>query len=100
MLRRVQNILHDLGKQLLATAKSSDTSGAVGRDIISLLIRSNMSVDLPEHERLSDKDVVAREYSNLLYSLNDLTSTTEVPTMLVAGHETTRYDKFLTDWSF
>jgi cytochrome P450 len=58
------------------------------RDILSILVRANMAKDLPESQRLSDADVLARK------SLLRLICTTshiriEIPTFLVAGHETT-----------
>ncbi|TFK67144.1 cytochrome P450 [Pluteus cervinus] len=42
------------------------------RDLLSLLVRANMSKDVPESQRMSDEDVLD-----------------QVPTFLVAGHETT-----------
>ncbi|KAI1792354.1 cytochrome P450, partial [Ganoderma leucocontextum] len=42
------------------------------RDLLTLLIKANMVSDIPESQRLSDEDVLA-----------------QVPTFLVAGHETT-----------
>lgn len=42
------------------------------RDLLTLLLKSNLSRDNPESQRLSDKDVLA-----------------QVPTFLIAGHETT-----------
>ena len=32
-----------------------------GRDLLSLLIKANMATDIPESQRLSDEDVLARE---------------------------------------
>ena len=49
---------------------SKDSAG--GRNLLTLLLRANMAADLPEHQRMSDKEVLA-----------------QVPTFLVAGHETT-----------
>ncbi|KAK7687003.1 hypothetical protein QCA50_009502 [Cerrena zonata] len=43
-----------------------------GRDLLSLLIKANMATDVPESQRLTDDDVLA-----------------QIPTFLVAGHETT-----------
>ncbi|CDO71507.1 hypothetical protein BN946_scf184910.g6 [Trametes cinnabarina] len=43
-----------------------------GRDLLTLLIKANMATDIPDSQRLSDEDVLA-----------------QVPTFLVAGHETT-----------
>jgi hypothetical protein len=42
------------------------------RDILSILIRANLASDLPDSQRLSDEDVLA-----------------QIPTFLLAGHETT-----------
>ncbi|KAH9847039.1 cytochrome P450 [Lenzites betulinus] len=43
-----------------------------GRDLLTLLLKANMATDIPDNQRLSDEDVLA-----------------QVPTFLVAGHETT-----------
>ncbi|KAI0058333.1 cytochrome P450 [Artomyces pyxidatus] len=43
-----------------------------GHDLLSLLIKSNMAADLPERGRMSDEEILS-----------------QVPTFLVAGHETT-----------
>ncbi|KAI0360867.1 cytochrome P450 [Trametes cingulata] len=43
-----------------------------GRDLLTLLIRANMAKDVPESQRLSDADVLG-----------------QIPTFLLAGHETT-----------
>ncbi|KAF8881924.1 cytochrome P450 [Gymnopilus junonius] len=48
------------------------------RDLLSLLLRANMSTDLPPSQRMTDDDVLA-----------------QVPTFLVAGHETTSNDMAL-----
>ena len=33
-----------------------------GRDLLSLLVRANMATDLPSTQRMSDDDVVSRNY--------------------------------------
>ncbi|KAH9894818.1 cytochrome P450 [Cubamyces lactineus] len=43
-----------------------------GRDLLTLLIKANMAKDVPENQRLSDEDVLG-----------------QIPTFLLAGHETT-----------
>ncbi|KAI8994051.1 cytochrome P450 [Trametes punicea] len=43
-----------------------------GRDLLTLLIRANMAKDVPESQRLSDDEVIG-----------------QIPTFLLAGHETT-----------
>lgn len=63
-----------IGKQLLRDSKASiladekvngklDKSSWRGRDLLSLLLRANMSTDLPPNQRMTDEDVLAREYS-------------------------------------
>lgn len=34
--------------------------GLRSRDLLTLLIKANMAEDIPEHQRLSDEDVLAR----------------------------------------
>lgn len=43
-----------------------------GRDLLSVLVNANMDTDIPDSQRLTDEEVLA-----------------QVPTFLVAGHETT-----------
>ena len=92
-----------IGKELLANAKSATLAGATedgkieknslhGRDLLSLLVKANMATDIPESQKLSDKDVIARTCPPFDAMCTDLLYSTEVPTFLVAGHETTRYD--------
>ncbi|KAJ6450783.1 cytochrome P450 [Mycena sanguinolenta] len=64
-----------IGNQLLQDAKNGVASGeklVERKDLLSLLVRSNMAKDIPESHRLSDDVVVA-----------------QLPTFFVAGHETT-----------
>lgn len=60
-----------IGKELLATAKATARASATekgeieknslhGRDLLSLLVKANMATDIPENQRLSDEDVLAR----------------------------------------
>jgi hypothetical protein len=34
----------------------------LGRDLLSLLVKANMAVDIPEDQRLSDEDMLGRLY--------------------------------------
>ncbi|SJL01582.1 uncharacterized protein ARMOST_04904 [Armillaria ostoyae] len=81
-LRQVQTGLFAIGRQLIASAKKSVNEGAVddSNNLISLLIRSNTVKDLPLSQRLSDEDVLA-----------------QIPTLLIAGHETS---SSAITWSF
>ncbi|KAG6374890.1 cytochrome P450 [Boletus reticuloceps] len=84
--RRIQvarRTMARIGNELLSDAKAAARASATekgeiekhslhGRDLLSLLVKANMATDIPESQRLSDEDVLA-----------------QVPTFLVAGHETT-----------
>ncbi|KAH9951981.1 cytochrome P450 [Amylocystis lapponica] len=87
-----QRVMHRIGLQLIAEKKAailkeysrqekeSLGQNLQGRDLLTLLLKANMATDIPESQRLSDEDVLA---------LLELTTAAEVPTFLVAGHETT-----------
>jgi len=75
--------MNRIGKELLRKSKAAiladgggneklEKSSWPGRDLLSLLLRANMSTDLPPNQRMTEEDVLA-----------------QVPTFLVAGHETT-----------
>ncbi|KAH8990773.1 cytochrome P450 [Lactarius akahatsu] len=79
------NATRALGKDLITRKKSEilasaevDAKGGVekrniqGRDLLSLLIKANMATDIPDSARMSDEEILA-----------------QVPTFLIAGHETT-----------
>ena len=70
-----------------------------GRDLLSLLIRANMATDLPDNARMTDEEVLARESDSKYCDSNrdvDLPMLyEEVPTFLLAGHETTRFLLFV-----
>ena len=84
-----------IGADLLKQSKTfqDDKSGKSPshRDILSLLIQANTMQDLPESQRMNDEDVVARTHELTLdwciYSIYSA----EIPTLLIAGHETTRH---------
>ncbi|KAK6984822.1 cytochrome P450 [Favolaschia claudopus] len=74
-IEHAQATMRRIGLGLLEDSKKQIASGGesrVSRDLLSLLVRANMDKDVPEGQRLSDDDVLA-----------------QVPTFLVAGHETT-----------
>lgn len=65
-MHRIARKLIEEKKQALLT-ESSEESGSVGRrdvhsrDLLTLLIKANMASDIPEDQRLSDDEVLARE---------------------------------------
>jgi hypothetical protein len=65
-----------------------------GRDLLTLLIKANMATDIPDSARMSDEDVLSRESSRCacyqLIRVDENFDSKEVPTFLIAGHETTR----------
>ncbi|KAI9062669.1 cytochrome P450 [Trametes sanguinea] len=78
MMRRIGSELIAQKKTEILRASSEKKTGGIGRqslqgrDLLTLLIKANMATDIPDNQRLSDDDVLA-----------------QVPTFLVAGHETT-----------
>lgn len=72
--------------------KNMDKKAWRRRDILSILMRANMMHDIPESQRMSDEDVLARQslfgLACFLAASDRLPA--EIPTFLVAGHETTR----------
>ncbi|PIL29914.1 cytochrome P450 [Ganoderma sinense ZZ0214-1] len=62
-------IMREHGEKSTGTFEKRDVQG---RDLLTLLIKANMASDIPDDQRLTDEEVVA-----------------QVPTFLVAGHETT-----------
>ncbi|KAJ7110658.1 cytochrome P450 [Mycena epipterygia] len=75
--RDSQATMMRIGGKLLADSKREIAENGTfetgrGRDLLTLLVRANTSKEIPVSQRLSDKDVLA-----------------QVPTFLVAGHETT-----------
>ncbi|KAH9169235.1 cytochrome P450 [Lactarius sanguifluus] len=84
VLNRSLEVIRRIGSQLIQDKKaavfaelSSGASGVVekhdvqGHDLLSLLIKSNIASDMPESMRMSDEEILS-----------------QVPTFLLAGHET------------
>ncbi|KAI0673974.1 cytochrome P450 [Trametes maxima] len=78
ILRRVsKNIVGDRKAEVMREASGKHLNGVErkdlqGRDLLTLLIKANMARDIPESQKLSDDAVVG-----------------QIPTFLLAGHETT-----------
>ena len=66
-----------IGAQLIAEKKAAilrdrsenkekdggiERSDMRGRDLLTLLLKANMATDIPDSQRLSDEDVLAREF--------------------------------------
>ncbi|KAF7304539.1 hypothetical protein HMN09_00856600 [Mycena chlorophos] len=72
-----QKKMKSIGQRLLEQSKREVVENGTfetghGRDLLTLLVKANTSKEVPESQRLCDEDVIA-----------------QVPTFLVAGHETT-----------
>ncbi|KAJ6533502.1 cytochrome P450 [Mycena capillaripes] len=75
--RKSQGVMDRIGSAILQDSKDELAGSGTfetgrGRDLLSLLVRANTVKDISENQRLSDEEVLA-----------------QVPTFLVAGHETT-----------
>lgn len=53
-------ILADTGVETKSGVRKKDIQG---RDLLSLLIKANMATDIPDSARMSDEDILAREFS-------------------------------------
>ena len=89
-----------IGRELLSNSKAAvlqneslEKDTWKTRDLLSLLVRANVATDLTESQRMLDEDVLARAYYHSdIPSLGiTLIWATEIPTFIVAGHETTRF---------
>lgn len=49
-------------KKKAAYSSEKNTGTTQSRDILSRLVNANMSDEIPEDQRLSDEDVLARKY--------------------------------------
>ncbi|KAL0575360.1 hypothetical protein V5O48_006611 [Marasmius crinis-equi] len=89
--RHAQATSSRIGRELFQQSqKAAQSEQPHDRDLLSLLIRSNMSTDIPTNQRMTDDDVLAREYSPIsMFPALTGSSSSEVPTFLAAGHETT-----------
>lgn len=87
-----------IGRKLLDATKAEISNSGDGdkfgytesKSLFALLVRANMAPNLPEHQRLSDEAVLSRKLVLLSFNESILNVKPEVPTFLVAGHETTR----------
>ncbi|KAG8905481.1 hypothetical protein FRB99_008877 [Tulasnella sp. 403] len=78
--RKGQEVVNRIGVQMLEDKKKAviqaeqggiDKERLAGRDILSMLVKANLAVDVKESDQMSDKEVI-----------------TQIGTMLLAGHET------------
>ncbi|KAH6919107.1 cytochrome P450 [Coprinopsis sp. MPI-PUGE-AT-0042] len=90
--RTMDRIAHELlerSKAAMDGNGKADADSVRGKNLLTLLLRANMATDLPEHQRMSDEEVLARAYSTSALEMELTERLSEVPTFLVAGHETT-----------
>lgn len=57
-----QQLMTDSKAAIALSEKVEHTDNAQGRDLLSLLVKANTASDLPENQRLSDADVLARKF--------------------------------------
>ena len=65
-MRRIgQQLLNDSKAALIPEKGSARTDkiASRGRDLLSLLIKANMATEVPQNQRMSDEDVLARKCS-------------------------------------
>lgn len=93
-LRQAKLITDRISMQLLQERKAAlrmeisgdieiNSQDVIGRDLLTLLVRSNMATNIPETQRLSDEEVLARTFTPFVYSIlrpTNFRSALEVPT--------------------
>ncbi|KAJ6511232.1 cytochrome P450 [Mycena vulgaris] len=77
IMQKARRAMDRIGNQLLSDSKADlKTAGGhpreTRRDLLSIMVKANMAADIPDHQRLSDGEVIA-----------------QIPTFFIAGHETT-----------
>jgi len=60
-MNRIGNQLLKEGKAALAEANKDKYEKFKKRDLLSLLLKANLSTDIPESQRMNDRDVLARK---------------------------------------
>ena len=76
-------------KQAMAARDGDKGNKSRRKDILSLLVHANALE--AEGQRITEEDILARTHKpifGLVYLLNIFS---EIPTFIIAGHETTRY---------
>ncbi|KAJ7678518.1 cytochrome P450 [Mycena rosella] len=75
LVKAARRKMFTIGRELVEQSKlvSSKTPISGRRDLLSLLLKANMAPGIPEHQRLSDEEVIG-----------------QIATVIFAGHETTR----------
>jgi len=74
-------------KQILIQEEANGTKDAAGKDLLTLLIRANVR----DKDGMSDEAVLARKslFFHSLHGVDRFIRFLEIPTFLIAGHETT-----------
>lgn len=72
-MRRIgRRLVEERKRDLAESLASGDGDARTGKDLLSLIVKANMSVDVPPEQQMTDSEVMH-----------------QIPTFLVAGHETT-----------
>ena len=69
---RAQDVMRKIGLELIAEKKAAIraegqekekySADSRARDLLTLLLKANMAIDIPDSQKLSDEDVLARKY--------------------------------------
>lgn len=71
-IAKAKKIMHRVGLELIREKrarimgmshreKAEKQTDMQSRDLLTLLIKANMGLDIPEHQRMSEEDILARE---------------------------------------
>lgn len=66
-VKKAKDVMHNIGMQIVQEKKSIVAKLGIGasinpsRDLLTLLTKANMDPSIPENQRLSDEDILARK---------------------------------------
>ena len=61
VMTRIGKEILDASKAEIQGTKGPDKVGLGVRDLLSLLVHANMATGIPEHQRMSEADVISRK---------------------------------------
>jgi len=87
VIRRVAGqLIQDKKREIMEGEKSGNTH--VGKDLLSLLFKSNMATDLPPSQRISDEDIL-HNINTFMFAGSDTTSLALTWTLLLLAQHST-----------
>ncbi|CAA7263202.1 unnamed protein product [Cyclocybe aegerita] len=97
-VRRCQNVIHRVAGQLIQEKKAKIAQGEedgvpyAGRDLLTLLLKSNIATDLPPDQRISDADIL-HNINTFMFAGSDTSSLSLTWTLLLLAQNPAIQDR-------